>query len=202
MYPLLPHQTQGSISRYIATDRKCDRTDGQRPNETHPCAACQKHNFVCQFISPSQLREGTTQAPSLESLKLHTEQAQRLQTQELEEKVVKLEHALDMAMMETRVQNGYIANLKVYEGIVNGYILRLKERLEELDPGCRLLEYRIPAMPEKRDGSPEHGIQGKSLDLDVPLLSDIVDGNLCCTRILMSGMPMAEVMDVDPPIGA
>ena len=106
-------------------------------------------------------------------MKLHTEQAQRLRTVELEEKVVKLEHSLEIAMMETRVQNGYISNLKVYEGIVNGYILRLKERLEKLDPNCRLLEYRIPAMPErdntslKKEGSPEENLT---------LLSDVVFG--------------------------
>jgi hypothetical protein len=92
---------------------------------------------------------------------------------ELEEKVVKLEHSLEMALMETRVQNGYIANLKVYEGVVNGYILRLKERLEKLDPNCRLLECRIPAMPErdntslKTEGSPEENLT---------LLSDVVFG--------------------------
>jgi hypothetical protein len=135
-------------------------------------------------------------------LKLHTEQAQRLRTQELEEKVVKLEHTLDMALMETRVQSGYIANLKVYEGIVNGYILRLKERLEELDPGCRLLEYRIPAMPEKKEASSTPDVQETNLDLDMPLLSDIVDGILRCFRILILGMPVVEAMDVDPPIGS
>ena len=152
---------------------QCDRTDGQRPNETHPCAACQKHNFVCQFIAPSQLRDGTAQAPTLEALKLHTDQAQRLRTLELEEKVIKLEHSLEMALMESRIQNGYIANLKVYEGIVNGYILRVKERLGELDPTCRLLEYRIPAMPEKISSEIE-----ESSHTGLSLLSDVVDGIL------------------------
>ena len=54
-------------------------------------------------------------------------------------------------MMENRIQSGYIANLKVYEGIMNGYIWRLKERLEEIDPGCQLLNHRIPAMPAKQE---------------------------------------------------
>ena len=121
--------------------------DGQRPNETHPCALCQKHNFVCQFIAPSRLRDGTHAPPTIESLKLYTDQAQRLRTVELEEKVIWLERELEVARAETRVLNSYISNLKVYEGIANGYILRLKERLEKLDPGCRLLEYRIPGTP-------------------------------------------------------
>jgi hypothetical protein len=86
-------------------------------------------------------------------LKLHTDQAQRLRTQELEERVVKLEHDLEMAMMENRVLNGYIANLKVYGGIVNGYILQLKERLMKFDPACRLLEYHTPQMPDNREQS-------------------------------------------------
>ena len=73
--------------------------------------------------------------------------------------------------MENRIQNGYIANLKVYEGIVNGYILKLKERLEELDPTCRLLEYRIPAIPEKMSSESEQGSQS-----ELSLLSDVVNG--------------------------
>ena len=73
--------------------------------------------------------------------------------------------------MESRIQNGYIANLKVYEGIVNGYILKLKERLGELDPTCRLLEYRIPAMPEKMSLKTEEGSQ-----TGLSPLSDVVDG--------------------------
>jgi hypothetical protein len=161
---------------------QCDRTDGQRPNETHPCAACQKHDFVCQFISPSQLREGTTQAPTLESLKLQTDQAQRLRTQELEEKVVKLENLLEMTLMESRIQSGYISNLKVYEGIMNGYILKLKERLEELDPGCKLLDCRIPAMPERRRSNLTSETEVGS-QLGLTLLSDVVDGILQGTRI-------------------
>ena len=107
----------------------------------------------------------------MEALKLHTDQAQRLRTLELEEKVVKLEHSLEMTLMESRIQNGYIANLKVYEGIVNGYILKLKERLEELDPTCRLLEYRIPAMPEKMSSESEQSSQS-----ELSLLSDVVNG--------------------------
>lgn len=70
-----------------------------------------------------------------------------MRTVELEEKVIWLERELEVARAETRVLNSYISNLKVYEGIANGYILRLKERLEKLDPGCRLLEYRIPGTP-------------------------------------------------------
>jgi hypothetical protein len=106
---------------------------------------------------------------------MHVDQAQRLRTQELEEKVVKLEYALDMAMMESRVQSGYIANLKVYEGIVNGYVLQLKERLEVVDPGCRLLEVRIPAMPEQ---STQHsGFDSAETSPEASgLLSDIVNG--------------------------
>ena len=107
----------------------------------------------------------------MEALKLHTDQAQRLRTLELEEKVVKLEHSLEITLMESRIQNGYIANLKVYEGIVNGYILRLKERLEELDPTCRLLQYRIPAMPEKKSPGTKEGSQS-----GYSLLSAVVDG--------------------------
>jgi len=94
---------------------------------------------------------------------------------ELEEKVVKLESSLEMAKLELRVQNGYIANLKVYEGIVNGYILKLKERLEELDPGCRLLEFRVPALPEKKDS--EEMDEGEE-----KLLSEVVDGKFSDLR--------------------
>jgi hypothetical protein len=107
----------------------------------------------------------------LEALKLYTDQAQRLRTLELDEKIIKLEHSLEMSLMESRIQNGYISNLKVYEGIVNGYILKLKERLEELDPACRLLEYRIPAMPEKMSLKTEEGSQ-----TGLSPLSDVVDG--------------------------
>jgi hypothetical protein len=110
-------------------------------------------------------------------LKLHTDQAQRLRTQELEEKVVKLEHELDLAVMESRVQHGYIANMKVYEGIVNGYVLRLKERLEQLDPGSRLLEYRIPTMPEKK--GIDLSKMAKETDTGLSLLSEIIEGMFC-----------------------
>lgn len=109
-------------------------------------------------------------------MKLHTDQAQRLRTRELEEKVVKLEHSLDMAMMEIRIQSGYIANLKVYEGIVNGYILRLKERLEELDPNCRLLQYRIPSMPEKKKVENSASNDDSDSQVGLPLLSEVVFG--------------------------
>lgn len=66
---------------------------------------------------------------------------------------MKLEHDLQMAGMEARIQSGYISNLKVYEGIVNGYVWKLRERLEELDPNSRLLEVKIPNMPKREDGS-------------------------------------------------
>ena len=160
----------------VHSNIQCDRTDGARPNETHPCQACQKGNFVCQFISPSQLREGTTQPPTLESLKLHCEQAQRLRTQDLEEKVVKLEHALEMATMENRVQSGYIANLKVYEQNVLIYVWRLRERLEELDPGCRLLQEFVPPMPVRRKR--ERSLEGDpNTKQELPPLSEVVESN-------------------------
>jgi hypothetical protein len=109
-------------------------------------------------------------------LKLHTDQAQRLRTQELEEKVVKLEYSLEMTMMENRIQSGYITNLKVYEGIVNVYILRLKERLEELDPSSGLLEYRIPAMPERKEEESTSLKEDSDSQDGLTLLSDIVFG--------------------------
>lgn len=84
----------------------------------------------------------------MESLKVHCDQAQRLRTIELEEKVAKLEHALEMANTENRVQSGYIMNLKVYDSIVKFYIWRLRERLEELEPGCTLLKHTVPLMPQ------------------------------------------------------
>ena len=162
VYPL--HITQANV--------QCDRTDGARPNETHPCAMCQKNNFVCQFIAPSQLREGTTSPPTLECLKIHCDQAQRLRTQELEERCVKLEHELEMATMEARIQSGYISNLKVYEGIVNGYVWRLRERLEKLDPRCRLLEVNIPTMPKREDAAKMQAGE----ETGAILLSDVVEG--------------------------
>jgi hypothetical protein len=66
--------------------------------------------------------------------------------------------------------------LKVYDGITNGYILQLKEKLEQLDPDSQLLKYRIPAIAEQeqhsmvseRERSPEHDFA----------LSDLVDGIL------------------------
>ena len=91
---------------------------------------------------------------------------------------MKLEHLLEMSLMESRIQSGYIANLKVYEGIVNGYILRLKERLEELDPKCRLLECRIPAMPGKGELNTEflEPVESAS-QIGLSLLGNAVDGN-------------------------
>jgi len=76
--------------------------------------------------------------------------------------------------MEGRIQSGYIANLKVYEGIVNGYVWKLKERLEELDPGCRLLEVKIPNMPRRDERIVEEGHSGEQNGLS--LLSEVVEG--------------------------
>jgi len=103
-----------------------------------------------------------------------TDQAQRLRTQELEEKVVKLEYELELARSELRVKGGYIDNLKVYEAIVNGYVLKLKERLRELEPGCRLLEYRILTMPQQSDRSVETSNERGGAGYTP--LSEIVDG--------------------------
>ena len=85
---------------------------------------------------------------------------------------MKLEHELEMALTEGRIQSGYIANLKVYEGIVNGYVWKLRERLEELDPGCRLLEVRIPTLP-KVDTAEKCGRQEEEKFTN---LSDVVEG--------------------------
>jgi hypothetical protein len=65
--------------------------------------------------------------------------------------------------MENRVQSGYTVNSKVSGGIVNEYILQLEERLEQLDPGCRLLKYRIPeegqyARTSEPERCPEHEV--------------------------------------------
>jgi hypothetical protein len=96
----------------------------------------------------------------------------------LEERVVKLEYELDLARTELRLKGGYIDNLKVYEGIVNGYVLRLKERLEGLEPGCRLLEYRIPAMPEQRTRSESEAASNERSDAEITPLADVVDGTV------------------------
>jgi hypothetical protein len=95
---------------------------------------------------------------------------QRLRLAEFEEKCERLEHALELAKMEGRVHEGYIANMKVYESVVNGYVLQLKQKLAELEPENRLLECHIPAMPEKKD------VQEKESGLF--LLSDVIDGRL------------------------
>jgi hypothetical protein len=79
-----------------------------------------------------------------------------------------------MAVMEGRIQSGYIANLKVYEGIVNGYVWKLRERLEELDPGCRLLEVKIPGMPREGERIVEEGARSEVVGLT--LLSEVVGG--------------------------
>jgi hypothetical protein len=110
-----------------------------------------------------------------------------MRTIELEEKVVKLEYELDMAMMESRVQSGYISNLRVYEGIVNGYILQLKERLETVDPGCRLLEFRVPAMPENSHQSEYTSSDAETSPEASGLISDVVDG--------MAPLSMADCRD-------
>jgi len=66
---------------------------------------------------------------------------------------------------------------------VNGYVMRLKERLERLEPGCRLLEYRIPAMPaektvaKKEESEAEATTCTERSDVEFTPLSDIVDGN-------------------------
>jgi len=100
---------------------------------------------------------------------MYTTQAQRLKTIELEEKVVWLERELEVMAMESRVQRGYIANLKVFEKTMGCYIWRLKERLQEVDPKSQLLEAPIPRMPERGQGSSDEG-EG------LTLLSDVVDG--------------------------
>jgi hypothetical protein len=77
---------------------------------------------------------------------------------------VELERSLEMSKLENRVLGSCVANLKVYDGITNGYILQLKEKLEQLDPGSQLLKYGIPAIAEQeqhsmaweRERSPEH----------------------------------------------
>ena len=147
---------------------------------------------MCQFIAPSQLREGTTSPPTLECLKIHCNQAQRLRTQELEERCVKLEHDLQMAGMEARIQSGYISNLKVYEGIVNGYVWKLRERLEELDPNSRLLEVKIPNMPKREDRVEMQSDEETGLTL----LSDVVEG-ISPDVPADEDMPVADAMDVD-----
>jgi len=89
---------------------------------------------------------------------------------------VGLEHSLETSKLENRVLGSCVANLKVYDDITNGYILQLKEKLEQLDPGSQLLKYRIPAIAEQeqhsmaseREISPEHDFA----------LSDLVDGIL------------------------
>ena len=158
---------------------------------------------------------------------MHTTQAQRLATIALEEKVVKLETQLNLFGMENRILQGYVANLRVYEGIVNAYVSQLKQRVRAFDPGCELLAVEIPAIPEKpekhraveeegemdvqmekqaiagdasassRDASPDSEAQQKGL----VLLSDLVDG-ICPTipqHPLRIEMPVvAESMDVDP----
>src|ERR1700738_4297254 len=104
-------------------------------------------------MKPSQLLDLTDgkERPTFEHLKLHCEQAQRLRTIELEEKNIALESRLEMANMEARVQQGYISNLKVYEGVVNGYVMQLKDSLRRLEPNNPLLNVGIPAMPGKRE---------------------------------------------------
>jgi hypothetical protein len=122
-------------------------------------------------MKPSQLLDLTDgkDRPTFEHLKLHCDQAQRLRTMELEEKNTALESRLEMANMEARVQQGYISNLKVYQGIVNGYILQLKESLRRLEPSNPLLNVGIPAMPEKKEEEME-------VDSGLVLLSEAVEG--------------------------
>lgn len=110
-----------------------------------------------------------------------------------------MEYELELARTELRVKNAYIDNLRVYEGIVNGYVLRLRERLEGLEPGCRLLEYRIPAMPgqSQKEESAESSPGTSTLEY-VPL-SEIVDGTVILRIMLISGLPVVETMDLDTP---
>lgn len=112
------------------------------------------------------MREGTTQAPTLESLKLYATQAERLRTIELEEKIVRLETALEMAKAEARMQQVYIDNSKVHQAVVSRYVVDLKTRLRELDPGCSLLECAIPLMPERNES-----LAGDTdeMDTDLPI---------------------------------
>jgi hypothetical protein len=88
---------------------------------------------------------------------------------------------MELARTELRVKNAYIDNLKVYEGIVNGYVLRLRERLEGFEPGCRLLEYRIPAMPAAGKSGKDESVETSkpTSDLEYVALSEIVDGAAC-----------------------
>ena len=94
--------------------------------------------------------------------------------------------------MENRVQTGYIANLRVYETIMNGYIMKLRERLEQLDPKNRLLEYHIPAMPER-------GPLGASPDSEpaMNLLSEVIDGTDIKDFTETIGLPVVERMDLE-----
>ena len=112
---------------------------------------------------------------------------------------MKLEYELELARTELRVKNAYIDNLRVYEGIVNGYVLRLRERLEELEPGCRLLVYRIPAMPgQVKEEESEESSLGTSSSEYVPL-SEIIDGTVILRIMLISGLSVVETMDLDTP---
>ena len=121
---------------------------------------------------------------------MHTTQAQRLQTIALEEKVVQLEGQVEMMGLENRVLRGYADNLRVWEGIVGAYVCRLKDVLRGLEPGCELLEVRIPGMPVKPQGDVEmsrendsqvtagddQGSRDGSVGEGPMLLSEIVDG--------------------------
>jgi len=94
--------------------------------------------------------------------------------------------------MENRVQNGYIANLRVYETIMNGYIMKLREKLEELEPSNKLLEYPIPAMPEKgpREASSDS-------EFGMSLLSEAIDGTILKDLTELLGLPIVDLMDVE-----
>lgn len=114
---------------------------------------------------------------------------------ELENKVVTLEHALKMQMMENRVLSGYIANSKVYEAIVNRYILELKETLQRFDPGSGLLEFHIPTMPEKGQYTTDPEAE-RLCERDLTL-SEIIDGIFQNRAMLIVGMPVLQNMDIE-----
>jgi hypothetical protein len=149
---------------------------------------------------------------------MHTTQAQRLQTIALEEKIVQLEGQIEMMGMENRVLRGYVDNLRVWEGIVDAYVGRMRATLLGLEPGSELLNFGIPRMPDKPEGdfemsgeedsqvtatddqgSREGSLESETQDEGPMLLSQIVDGLTPFQHFLRIAMPVvAESMDVDP----
>jgi hypothetical protein len=150
---------------------------------------------VCQFIAPSQLREGTTQPPSLESLKLYATQAERLRTIELEEKVVKLEAELQLVRTESRIQRTYIQNLKVYQAVESRFVVELKMRLREVDPRCPLLECTLPGMSRSID----HHNPLPGQEEDALALEEVYEGILAENREPTDlDVRLTDKMEVDP----